>query len=520
MPLLYIRGEIYYMLESIDNRNLAFKELSQEEKDKRGILGRLYGPCADIAHGTRNGRKYSESLWEKVFDRPLVKEMIEAGGIPGELDHPVDRQETDSSRIAIMMPEAPKKDKDGHLMAYFDIIDTPCGKIAYALAKYGFKLGVSSRGSGDTYLDNHGEEVVDEDTYDFNCFDIVLCPSVKDARQDLVVESLDKTNRKGLTEALNNVINLSNEDDKKVMLEALKDLNIDYSPEKGNNTLTEGNEEVGNAESEMLKQLKESILTQRELEKQVSVLQEKLSVCYAKDNKNEELDSRNKALQRRVEELERRCGGMKSRIESLTESNKSNATKNESLTKSIENFKKIQQNGIEQKKSLSEKLASKDSEIEILRERCKELKESVDKHEADSKKELSKLQESVADIKKDYAIKESQLNEKLSNREQLAEKYKNIAKHAVDKYIEKCAITLGVDKARITEKLGKGYSFDDIDRICESLQNYVITENRLPFDTTKKVRMKMTESKEPIIPKSKFDDNVDDSLMNMVKTLL
>ena len=41
---------------------LAFKELTEEEKTKKHILGRLYGPIADIINPTRNGRKYSEQL--------------------------------------------------------------------------------------------------------------------------------------------------------------------------------------------------------------------------------------------------------------------------------------------------------------------------------------------------------------------------------------------------------------------------------------------------------------------------
>ena len=41
---------------------LAFKELSEEEKKARGILGRLYGPCASFTVPTRNGRKYSDEF--------------------------------------------------------------------------------------------------------------------------------------------------------------------------------------------------------------------------------------------------------------------------------------------------------------------------------------------------------------------------------------------------------------------------------------------------------------------------
>ena len=69
----------------------------------RGILGRLTGPCADIVNPTRNGRKYSEELWDKVFSSPLVQEQFNAGGIFGELTHP-DREDVDIEKIAIVMP--------------------------------------------------------------------------------------------------------------------------------------------------------------------------------------------------------------------------------------------------------------------------------------------------------------------------------------------------------------------------------------------------------------------------------
>ena len=100
-------------MAGLKEEKLTFQELTEEEKKKRGILGRLYGPCADVINATRNGRNYSEALWEKVFKDPLVLEMIEKGGIPGELDHPADRQEICSEKIAIMMPELPKKNDKG-----------------------------------------------------------------------------------------------------------------------------------------------------------------------------------------------------------------------------------------------------------------------------------------------------------------------------------------------------------------------------------------------------------------------
>lgn len=215
---------------------LDFQELSEAEKQARGILGRLYGPCASIVDATRNGRRYNDELWEKVFskDNEIVREMFENGGIPMELDHPVDREETCSEKIAAMMPEPPKRDKDGHLICYIDIIDTPCGKIAYALAKYGFKLGISSRGTGDLYQDENGDEVVDPDTYQFTTFDLVLLPAVKDARLS-VCESLDlkKINpNKALKKALQEEYNNSSKEDQRIMDNTMKDLNIDINLEE------------------------------------------------------------------------------------------------------------------------------------------------------------------------------------------------------------------------------------------------------------------------------------------------
>ena len=150
------------MAENIKKEDLIFTDIGDNSNE--AVLGTLEGPCADFIDPTRNGRHYSETLWQKVFSDPIVTEMIEAGGIPGELDHPTDREETDSSRIAILLREKPKK-KDGQLWAKFDILNTPLGKIAHTLAKAGFKLGISSRGSGDVIQNYDGTEEVDESTY-------------------------------------------------------------------------------------------------------------------------------------------------------------------------------------------------------------------------------------------------------------------------------------------------------------------------------------------------------------------
>lgn len=118
------------MLESLKkNETLEYQKLTPEEMEARGILGRLVGVCADFMNPTRNGRKYGEDLWEHVFEDPLVQEKISNGVCFGELGHPADRTETDMEKIAVCLREQPKKNSEGQLVACFDILDTPNGRI-------------------------------------------------------------------------------------------------------------------------------------------------------------------------------------------------------------------------------------------------------------------------------------------------------------------------------------------------------------------------------------------------------
>lgn len=216
-------------MDKIDEKRirnaLAFEDLTEEEKAKRHILGRLYGPVADVVRPTRNGRKYSEELWEKVFDNPIMKEKFRNKVMYGELGHPEDRTEVDMTKVAVCMPEAPKKDKDGHLIGYFDILDTPNGRILKTLCDYGSTLGVSSRGTGDVVEGLDGEEEVDPDTYECECWDIVLVPAVESARLAFT-EGLSKKGRLPLKEALERQIGSASEEDRAVMEDAVKALGL------------------------------------------------------------------------------------------------------------------------------------------------------------------------------------------------------------------------------------------------------------------------------------------------------
>lgn len=202
--------------------NLVLNDKIKFDNKGGSILGVLEGPVADFIHPTRNGRLYGEQLWENVQHNEIVKEQIANGGILGELDHPKDRDDICTEKVAIRMAELPVKKEDGKYYGKFDILDTPCGRIVYTLAKAGFKLGVSSRGNGD-YDEYTGE--VDPDSYDFVCFDVVTLPAVKEARMNLVTESLEENSKiKKFKKLLNEQLSKESEENKRLMEDTVRNV--------------------------------------------------------------------------------------------------------------------------------------------------------------------------------------------------------------------------------------------------------------------------------------------------------
>jgi len=244
------------MLDKV--REFTYTKLTPEEQKERGILGRLVGIIADFKNPTRNDRFYSEKLWDKTFDKPLMQEKLENKLLLGELGHPVDREEIDMEKVAICLAEKPVKCDDGKVRGVFDILDTPNGRILKTLCDYGCKIGVSSRGTGDLVEDlANGQDKVDEDTYEMECWDAVIIPAVKDARPEYVTESLDKKSlRKALTEALEK----ESDDAKKIISKTLEELKIDIQPEKDEDKkVVENDDAANNAGAELLDQLQESL---------------------------------------------------------------------------------------------------------------------------------------------------------------------------------------------------------------------------------------------------------------------
>ena len=157
-------------------------ELNKKKINKNAI-GCMEGPCSDYSVETRNNNYYSRKLWENVLNSEYFKEGMETKTLFGEVDHPEDRLELKAENAAICMTDCWFDDDKQCLMGTFDILPTEKGKIVKALCDYGSVLGVSSRGIGDIEMDTEGRNIVNEDTYNFVCFDVVVQPAAARARQ-------------------------------------------------------------------------------------------------------------------------------------------------------------------------------------------------------------------------------------------------------------------------------------------------------------------------------------------------
>lgn len=523
------------MLESYNAvKEMEYNKLSAEEQASRGILGRLVGIIADMKKPTRNNRFYSEKLWEKFFNDPLTEEKINEKVFVGEFGHPADRTEIDPEKIAICMAEMPKKGTDGKIHGVFDILDTPCGRILKTLCDYGSHIGVSSRGTGDTYEELDGSESVEPSTFECECWDAVLVPAVKDARLKYVTESLDT--KKSLKQALRESVEKANADDRKVMVEKLKELDIDINDTKSADNIKEDGKEESDSEPTVagddvmattVNELQESLIANEKLKDQIISLQEQLSVCYAKETKMTEEISRYKSAVVTLSESKKTVASLKEEVKSLTEKL---SEKNDRVQLLIDQKRKLMEHINEQKSSaqrIQESLDRKKESSDELRCRLSEVERESASLKESFHAEKKSLIESIEDMKKNSAIKSKEYESKISKlqekyegekkkQSELVEQYKRIARTAVNKYISMKALHLGVSDSEIKNKLPLNYSFADIDRICESVEQHVISVSKLPFTLTRK-KVKITEQSDSRIKREAnnvaSDDDVDESFV-------
>ncbi len=474
------------------------------------ILGTLEGPCADILNPTRNGRLYNEQAWyHTLYEDELVAEAFENGGLFGELGHPSDRIETLPEKIAICMKERPTKNKDGLLIGRWDILDTPNGRILKTLVDYGYKIGISSRGNGDVIDNGFGESMVEPSSFKLEGFDAVLLPAVKAARLVPVKESLDT--KGSLRQALTESLNKATPDDRRIMEETLKDLNIGYDSEMSDNidsTKTSDSEKAKDTGIELVKSLKEALKDKNDLEKQILELQNKLAVSDTKVNKIEEELNRYKNITINLSKQAQKSKKLSKDVSSL----------NESLCQK-ENAISKQKRRIEELQQLSSKRNSSELKLqESLNANNKQLTKLQEEFNSKTKNYESKihsLTESIEKVTKEKADLQENYQSKLDKSSKLIKKYKALSSSAIESYIDFRANLLGVSSQEITNKLNESYTIKDIDKVCEDLQDYKLSIRRLPFSIDSKTKVKLTESK---VPSKK--DKEDDDILSFANSLI
>lgn len=593
--------------------------------DNKGgaILGVLEGPVADFQHPTRNGRLYSEQLWENVLKNPLVQEQFKNGGIVGELDHPADREDICTEKVAIIMPEPPVK-KNGQYIGKFNILDTPCGRIVYTLAKAGFKLGVSSRGTGD--VDDYTDEV-DPNSYEFTCFDVVLLPAVESARMNLVTESLDTSKKPDYKELLKEDINKASDSDKKVMNETLKHIGIDLTesekkkeekpeeevkveetkveePVEKESEGEQSKEETVSVEEVVPEETVEdaplpedrprnSILSSDTLDdigledteedcvedaKLVELLHRFLEVeglaldggsdeekyfvdlfheivCPEVTNEPEKGvdinnegapkepevgDTESTEILEQLQKVLKENGSLKTEVKNLQSEKAVSGAKVSKLNEELNTFKAvavdagkkvIDMKSLETKNdtlskenaSLKEELEKGTKKTQLQESRISFLlkaKTDLENKTNIAKEENKKLKEQLNNIKNDSDKKLTEANATITKAKKLLEQYKQLAYKNANRYIEMKARGLGVSKNEILNKLNESYTLDDVDNVCNDLQEYSLNLGSLPFAFNKssnaKVRIREDHSRDPLRGvDNQYDDEVDDFLLDL-----
>lgn len=180
------KSEVLLIDETISSLKLV--ESVSDQSNNKAVLATLFGTLSDFGHATRNGRRYTGSLWKKVLADELFQEAMRTHTAYGEADHPKDienRLETHIPYVSHIIRDVSINEAKQVVEGYLDILDTPNGRIVKTLLDYGCQLGVSSRGSGDL-MEMNGETYVDENCYNFITWDIVARPSNKAARVNIV----------------------------------------------------------------------------------------------------------------------------------------------------------------------------------------------------------------------------------------------------------------------------------------------------------------------------------------------
>ena len=511
----------------IETRMNSLK-LTESKTTKKGCIGRLEGVCADFKSPTRNGRLYPLDLWKKVFADPLFKESLENKTLYGELDHPEDRFEPLITEACVVMTDYRIDEDAGVIYGGFDILDTPKGRILKTVLDYGSVVGVSSRGQGDIIESADGEKV-DEDSYEFACFDVVSTPAVEKARQK-VTESIKRINKQNFTESVKNQISDADsiadlniirsvvrtskleDSDMDSLIESIEDKC--KSLQTAGDTISESVE----SENKDVKSVTESANTIRDNKKLyrcIHSLNEKVSAYKHRESRYVETigykDSEIMKLQSKIKKLEQlnRISDKKhknvtesldrklvksdtemKKCESLVESLKS---KTKRLTEQLENRTselsriKVDSSGkINQLQEMLDKSQDRvtylEGQLETLSESHKSDMESIDNEVEDYTRLLSEAQSKIDDnsdtiknLKESLDSKDKQLQTARIRNKKLSESVKAFQ----ESYLKKVSNVMGINPESVKSSISEDMTPKEIENIVESTRDRIDRHNKI-----------------------------------------
>lgn len=256
----------------------------------------------------------------------------------------------------------------------------------------------------------------------------------------------------------------------------------------------------------MVEELQKSLDLNRKLDKKIVDLQEKLSVSYAKEmSLQEELEK----YKSKVIKLSRRLAEEKVNNDKLTAVQDKKVIAEETCKQLTESVKtktaKIT--------SLKESVDKKKGQIASLNEQIQQLMSALDERNT----QFESLTEKYETLNKDYQQVKENYSKKMEQQNALVEKYRGVAVKSVNKYIDTQATRLGISSAEIKNRLPESYSFTDIDRVCEDLQEYKLNISNLPFSTGNRLnegmRIKGTNmNQKTLVP---VEDDIDELTLRL-----
>ena len=356
-------------------------------------------------------------------------------------------------------------------------------------------------------VEDEPEEVeVEEETTDYTVAD--LTKDLKDFDKDFVIEfkpiEIDGTEYK-----LDMLDFEPNEDDKKVVINVgfIASDNIDKAEEEipeaedvdANapdasveeveiESEEKSEEAVDNGADEVFENLKEAIRQKDLLEQEVKDLKNEKTVRDAEVKTLEENLTKYKSAFARISEVAAKANKLET----------SNKQLQEQLAKQTKELDEVKHTN---SKSLAEGLDSSKKQINTLKEQLDEAKANID------------------ELQKQSAQQAMDARKKLAESINTVNKYKSMCTEIMNKFISYRASMLGVKPAEILSRLDEKYSFDDIEKACDSILNEGMSMNNRfsSYNSLQEAKKPVVKFNEPKVKTEgyKYSYDIDDSLLEL-----